>query len=356
MATFPLIKGTKIRFTKVNSCGLPIAGPANMLVTSGFASVSVTPVMKDRQELEQVNAEGKVCVSDTTPATRKYFTIEVELCNVNTGAITMANGWPQVLDFDSIPIGFRDLPDVDGDYGLAIEVWTGGRADDDCPAPTTDAIFANASSGKKHGYLLIAGTEWQMDAIKIGPEVSTVKLTGISIAIPQWAKGPYNVQEIDSDGTPGRLIDPMNDKSHYSLFRTGVTPPDSTPGDGPCELAIADIFTDPDFYFGGPAGEPAADIAPPQPICGGVTYHVEVDGTGNFSLKVGSEETTDLAVAALPAAVQAALEALLAVAPGQVQVTGTAGDYTITLDSSLGVLTAGATAPTGGTVTVTLVP
>ncbi len=48
-----------------------------------------------------------------------------------------------------------------------------------------------------------------------------------------------------------------------------------------------------------------------------------------------------------------AIEALPSVEVGQVQVSGTAGDYTVTLDPSLPVLTADGTGLTGGTVTVT---
>jgi hypothetical protein len=354
MATFPLLKGTRLRATKINSCGRPIAGPANYLVTDGFVSVNVTPVMEDREELTQKNAEGKVCVSDTTPATRKYYNIEVELCNVNTGLITLFNGWPQITNFDDIPIGFRDLPNVDGDFGVALEVWTGGRSEDDCPAPTTDEILTTPGSGKKHGYLLIGGTEWTLsDGFNIGAQVSTLKLQGISIAMPQWGKGPWNVQELDADGTPGRLLEPLDDESHFSLLRTGVTPPAATPGDQPCELAIATIFTPPNFYYGGPAGAPAADVAPPQPICGGKAYTVVVTGTGNWVASVGTEPTANIPATALPAAVQSAIEALPSVAVGQVQVVGSAGNYTVTLDPSLGALTADGSGLSGGTVTVT---
>lgn len=355
MATYTLIKGTRLRLTKVNSCGKPIAGPANFLVTDGFVRLAITPVMKDRKEIEQENAEGKVCFQDTTPATRKHHNVELEMCNVNTGAITLLNGWPQVLNFADVPIGYEDLPDVDGDFGVMVEVWTAGRSDDDCITPLTDADLADGGSGKKYGYVAIMATEWVLDSgLSISSEVSTMKFTGISKAATGWGRGPYNVMEIDDDGTPGRLLTPMGrEKSHYRSFRTGVVPPEVTPGDQPCELAVATIFTDPDFYYGGPGGAVAADVAPAQPICGGKKYTVVVTGTGNFNLKVGTDPTANIAVTALPAAVLSAIEALPGVAVGQVQVSGTAGNYTVTLAPELPALTAGATVPTGGTATVT---
>lgn len=265
MATFPVVKGTRLRATKINSCGLPIAGPANYLVTDGFVTFNISAVMKDAEELEQQNAEGKVCVTDRTPPVRKYYTIEAELCNVNTGLITLFNGWEQVLDWDDAPVGFRDQETVDTDYGVALEVWTGGKADDDCPIPVLDsAAFGGGGVGKRYGYLLIGGTEFTLGDIEIGAQVSTLTLSGISIAMPQWGRGPWNVQEIDDELTPGRLIEPLNADQHFEMFRTAVAPPAVTPGAEPQALAISSIFTTPDFYFGGPSSAPAADVAPDQ--------------------------------------------------------------------------------------------
>ncbi|URM86117.1 major tail protein [Gordonia phage BiggityBass] len=269
MATFPIVKGTRLRATKINSCGLPIAGPANYLVTDGFVTATVSAVMKDAEELEQTNAEGKVCVSDRTPPERKYYTTEIELCNVNTGLITMFNGWEQVLDWDDVPVGFRDQAEVEGDYGVALEIWTGGKAEDDCPTPANDSIFSAASSGKSYGYLLIGATEFTLGDVEIGAQVSTLTLSGISVAMPQWGRGPWNVAATDAEGTPGRLLTPLNNKSHFTMFRTPVAPPAITPGANPCPLAISTVFAAPNYYFGGPANEPAADIAPAQAACVG---------------------------------------------------------------------------------------
>ena len=54
MAQFPVVKGVRARFTKINSCGRPIAGPANRLVTSGFVSVNLSPVMKDAEAVVEL--------------------------------------------------------------------------------------------------------------------------------------------------------------------------------------------------------------------------------------------------------------------------------------------------------------
>lgn len=265
MATFPIVKGVRLRATKINSCGLPIAGSANYIVTDGYVSAKLTAVMNEAKELEQLNAEGKVCVQDRTPPERKHYKVELELCNVNTGLISMFSGWEQILDYSGKSIGFHDQTEVDADYGVALEIWTGGRADDDCPVPDNDKIFTTASgSGRQYGYLLIGATEFTVGDISVTSGVSTLMLSGISIAMPQWGRGPYNVAAIDANGTAGRLLHPVNDDSHYTFFRTPIDPPEPTPGHEPQKLEISSLFVPPTYYFGGPNGAPAAPVAPQQ--------------------------------------------------------------------------------------------
>ena len=52
MAVFPVVKGTRLRGTRVNSCGLPQSGPAAYVVTDGFVSFTISPVFQEAEELE----------------------------------------------------------------------------------------------------------------------------------------------------------------------------------------------------------------------------------------------------------------------------------------------------------------
>lgn len=304
-SAFPVVKGTRLRATKINSCGMPIAGPANRIVTKGFVSVNLTKVNKDAQDLEQLNAEGDICVSDRTPPVRKYFTPAIELCDVDPELISLFNGWEQVLDYADAPIGFRDNPEVDVDFGVALEVWTGGRSDDDCPTPSDDSIFSVGGSGKKYGYFLLGGVEWELGNIEIRAQVATFTLTGRTIAIPHWGRGPYNVAGTDAEGTPGRLLVPVGQKEHLTVFRTPVAPPEPT--DGAVPLATSALFTAPNYYYGGPANAPAADVAPEQ--AGGSSNSVTFTGAtaGTGTLLVDGRETAPIDFDATAAEVKTAI-------------------------------------------------
>jgi hypothetical protein len=319
-------------------------------VTRGFVTLNLNKVERAAQDMEQENADGEICVADRSAPQRKWYTPALELCNVNTELITLFNGWEQYLDYNDVPIGFRDQPEVEDKYGVAIEVWTGGRADDDCPTPSLDTIFSNTGSGQKYGYWLFGGTEWSLGDVKIGAMVSTFTLTGKTIAMPHWGKGPYNVSAIDDTGKAGRLLVPVGQKEHLTVFRTPIEPPAET--DGAAPLAISSLFTAPNFYFGGPAGAAPAAVAPEQ-VADGVVYTLKITGTptgGTFTLKVDGSASGTIAYNATAAAVKTVLEDA-GPASADWTVTGTAlptGPVSITVPDGVTLATDSATL-TGGT-------
>jgi len=261
-----VVKGYKLRATKVDSCGLPIEGPANRLVTDGFIRVNLDPNMRDAEEIEQANAAGEICVADRTPPERKWWNTEIQLCRVDPDLYALVASWARVLDYDGKPIGFRDRAKVDTDTGVMFELWTGGDGDDDCPPPEDDSIFSAAASGRQYGYVAFAGTEFVSGPLTVEAAASTFTLTGRTIAPKNWGRGPYNVAAINGSGAAGRLLVPAydpDDDNHIVHFRTPVAPPEVT--DGAVPLDITSTFTPPNYYFGGPGGEPAADVAPDQP-------------------------------------------------------------------------------------------
>lgn len=325
MAVFPIVKGVKTRATKVNNCGRPVSGQGNYVVTDGWVSATISPVFQEAEELEQRNAEGRVCVIDRTPPERKYYNLTYVMCQVNTCMLTLFTSWQQELDWDGNAVGFRDQRRVESDYGVALELWTGGRAANDCPVPTTDDIFSSAGSGRDYGYILTFGTEFVLGDIELGAQVSTFTLTGISFPGPQWGRGLWNVVPIDADGTPGRLLTPIGEDQQLFVQRTSVAPPENTPGTECCPIDISGTFVAPDYYYGGPAGEPAADIAPAQPACFAESQQIAITGSptgGTFTLTFDGQTTSTIAYNANSAAVKTALEALSNVEADSITATG----------------------------------
>lgn len=262
-----MVKASRLRGTKVNNCGLPQSGAANYVVTDGFVTMAISPVFQEAEELEQRNAEGRVCVLDRTPPERKYYNLTLTLCQVNTCLISLFTGWQQELDWDGNAVGFRDQRQVTSDYGVALELWAGGRSASDCPTPEDDSIFEAEGSGRQYGYVLTWGTEWVLGDIELGASVANFTLTGISFPAPHWGMGPWNVVASNASNVARRLMTPIGQDQQLVNFRTPIAPPAITPGAECCPLDIPTTFADPAFYFGGPAAEPAVAIAPAAPVC-----------------------------------------------------------------------------------------
>ena len=359
-----MVKSPRMRATKVNNCGLPQSGAGNYVVTDGYVSATISPVFQEAEELEQRNAEGRQCVLDRTPPERKYYNLTLVLCQVNTCLITLFSSWAQELDWEGNAVGFRDQRRVESDYGVALELWTGGKAAGDCPTPTNDDIFASTGSGRDYGYILTFGTEFVLGDIEIGAQVSTFTLTGISFAGPQWGRGPWNVVPVDANDTAGRLITPVGEDDQLIILRTPIAPPEVTPGSECCPLDITGTFEAPDYYFGGPLGEPAADVAPAQPICGSseVQSVIATGATaGTFTLTFSGQTTAPIDFDAVAADVKTALDALSNLEVGDTVVAGgplPGTAVTVTFGGqyageNVPQMTADSTGLTGGTAVVT---
>lgn len=332
MADFGLVKGVRARMTLVDLCGKPIAGPRSRIVTNGWISANVDPQMREAEDLEQTNAEGRVCVQDRTPPELKWYNVTLELCKVNTCLISLMTGWPLVLDYAGNPVGFDDQKEVPSDRGIALELWSGVGADDSCELPTTDDILAPgaASAALSYGYTLLPVVkELTPGALEFGAQVSTITMTGITASGPRWGLGPYNVVATNGSNLAGRMLTPLTTKSHKRTLLTTVAPPAAT--EDCCGLIL------PSPYY----GETAATIAPAQPACG-LEPSDEVQSSaitgvptgGTYTLEFDGAETSALAYNANAAAIQAALEALPTIGAGNVLVTGT-GPYTITFAGDL---------------------
>ncbi len=356
MAVLPVVKGLRLRATRVDACGMPIVGPRSRLITSGFITANLDPQMRDAEELEQTNAEGRVCVSDRTPPERKWYNASIELCAVNTCLISMFTDWEVVTDWEGNDIGFSDQKSVPFDRGVAIEIWSGVGSEDACEVPTTDDILNGSVGGSSlpYGYTLFVVKEGQLGGIEIGAKVSTFTISAITVNPTRWGRGPYNVMATDANNTPGRMLKPMQKEQHVRMFKTTIAPPEAS--DDCCPLIL------PSPYY----GETAEPIAPAQPACGAEgtseVQTITIGGSptgGTFTMSFRGSTTAPIAHNASAATVQAALQSLPTIGTGNVTVTGSAGGpYTCTFTGDLAELnlppmTASATGLTpSGTVTI----
>lgn len=331
---FGVVRGKRMRVTRVDSCGLPQSGAGASLVTKGFIEVGWQAVMKDAEDKEQLNADGQLCIVDRTPPELKWFTVTMNFCNVNPLLLSFFTANPLVLDAAQNPVGYRSTRSVKVDGGAAVELWAGVGAAD-CDVPTDDSVLTDTSGGTDYAYFLSPLVkEGMLGDITINADVATFTVTALTSNAPRWGRGPYDVV-LDEDGLPTRLLSPILNQEHLHVQSTPVPPPAVT--DGAVELVL------PSPYFGGTA-----------PVTKTATLPGDLTG-GTWTLTYGGQSTAGIAHNATAATVQAAFTALPTVGAGRATVTGSVGGpFTVVMDGSMtGPLTAvGTSLEPSGAITI----
>lgn len=239
----PVVRGKRLRATRVGNCGLPIAGEASSIVTKGFVTVSLTRVMKDAEDIEATNADGQIAVTDRTAPELKWYEFSAEFAAVDPELLSFFTDDAVVLDYAQRPVGFRSSKQVKVNEGAAVEVWTGVGADDCEDTPEDDDAFNEGANANRYGYFLLPWVkEATMGDFEIGAEVMTFTVSGITGVGTKWGRGPHDVIPIDDANTPGRLMTPMGKDQHLHFQSTTIEPPRVSTGARP--------LTIPAPYFG----------------------------------------------------------------------------------------------------------
>lgn len=214
-----VVRGKRIRVTKVGACGEPPAygDPCSYVVTSGFVTATLSAEIEEGEELTQLTADGDLCINDQSPHNFKRWTVELELCDVDPDLVSLLTKVTLETDANGDVVGYRSL-EGKIDQNFAFELWS-GIADQDC------------SDGEEYGYFLLpfvkGGTLGDI-AIENGVTTFTIA-NAFTQKGSQWGVGPYDVVP-DGSGDPAPLAVAIQDDEHHLQRLTTVAPPAVTDG------------------------------------------------------------------------------------------------------------------------------
>lgn len=215
MACFSTVRGTRMRTTLTDECGVPSTGAGDSAVTDGFVSVSFSPENEDRDEILLKNAAGLPCVSATTAPQLKWYNVEIEFCKVDPELFALITGQTLVDDYGSDPVGIS-IGDSVVDTGFALETWT------EIPGQ------ACTTGAQSHGYFLAPWiTEAVFDDFSIENDALTFTISGRTNSQHAWGAGPYDVVPSDAGNTPAPLLTPLDPSIHLHMQLTTIDPPAS---------------------------------------------------------------------------------------------------------------------------------
>lgn len=220
-----MVRGKRIRVTRLNSCGTPpdYGEACAFVVSKGFVTVTMSPQNEEGAELTQLTADGELCVNSQSKHNFKRWQLSIELCEVDPELVSLLTRVTLETDADGDVVGFRS---VEGkiDEEFAFELWS-GVGEQDCV------------NGEEYGYLLfpwVAGGVFEDLTIENGVATTTIS-NSFTQAGGAWGVGPYDVVP-DAVGDPVALGTAIQAGEHHVQRLTTIAPPAAVTG---CQPAAA---------------------------------------------------------------------------------------------------------------------
>jgi hypothetical protein len=270
-----LVKGRRIRVTKLDGCGRPIFGECSQAVSKGFISVAFTANTLDTDEINVTNAAGERCVYEPAETSLTGYTLEIQFCEVDPELFALVTGQPVTYDasgdngngFDS------DAQTSLTAGGVALELWAG--------AANTDACATEGSQGA-FGYLLVPFLKGGIVGdFTVENGAVTFTLTGASTRDGNaWGVGPSTDIMLDDSVTPvpGPMTSPVSATTALRTMIVDVAPPTALCGCRP----LMDPSVEPLVSISGVAtGMTVAFTPDPEDIAASVWYDFG-DGTWDY--------------------------------------------------------------------------
>lgn len=222
MTCFKSLQGTRLRATKLDSCGTVQTGAGAFVVTKGFISVELELDQEDGQSIGPTLADGTRCFYEQTSPLLNGVKIDIEFCEVDPELFNLLTGAPLVTDESGEPIGFTTDDQAYASADVAIELWT-NLATGSCPA--------TPNTRRRWGYYL---APWVINGVvgkpKIENDAATFMLSGgMTKTGNDWGLGPYYIQR-DSAGDPARQFVPLSTSAHDLTMIVNLDPPDNACG------------------------------------------------------------------------------------------------------------------------------
>lgn len=219
-----LVKGRRIRLTRVNDCGLPVYGEGNQVTSKGFISVAFTANSTESDEISVQNAAGEVCVFEPSETSFTGYGVEISFCEVDVELFALATGQDVYLDSNGEAIGFTINTKIEREGGFALELWAGSPNADVCDDPNAQGSY---------GYLLFPFIKGGIVGdFTIENGAATFTVSGSTTRDGNgWGVGPYPV--LLQGGSPAPLPSALDTADHMLMVVTTVAPPDAACGTRP---------------------------------------------------------------------------------------------------------------------------
>lgn len=119
---FSAIKACRIRLVRLDSCGVPVAGPSSVAVSSGFVSVTATAEIEEGEEFLVKNACGEPCINEKDCDFLKRYNLAISFCKVDPTVLELTTANRALLDDETV-IGVAIGSEIQCEDGWSLELW-----------------------------------------------------------------------------------------------------------------------------------------------------------------------------------------------------------------------------------------
>lgn len=218
---FAQVRGSVIRATRLDSCGVPDPGASAVVVSKRISTVTIDEVTDEGTNVRERNFADELCVVDDAFTQVIGYTADVALCGVDPDLVSLLTGQPVVKNAAGDIVGFDAKTNIDLDsFGFALEVWS--RLAGSACAP---------SGYRKWGYTVfpflkggrLGGFSFENGAVQF--TISGAQTRDGS----GWGVGPFDVDR-DETGLPSPLHTPLDDRLAYRNIVVTLDPPEASCG------------------------------------------------------------------------------------------------------------------------------
>lgn len=217
-----LVKGRRIRVTKLDGCGRPVFGECSQAVSKGFISVAFTANTLETDEVNITNAAGERCIYEPSETSLTGYSLEIQFCEVDPELFSLVTGQPVTFDASGVNVNGFDIDTATSlsAGGFALELWAG--------AANTDACATEGAQGS-FGYLLVPFLKGGIVGdFTVENGGVTFTLTGASTRDGNaWGVGPYADIMLSDDPVPvpGPMTSPVAATTALRTMIVDVAPP-----------------------------------------------------------------------------------------------------------------------------------
>ena len=120
---YSLVKGRRLRVTKLDNCYRPVFGEFSQATSKGFITVGLTAQTTDSDEVNVTTADGEKCIFEPAETSLTGYGVEVTFCQVDPELFNLITGQEVYIVNDEV-VGFTVGTDITP-APFAFEMWAG---------------------------------------------------------------------------------------------------------------------------------------------------------------------------------------------------------------------------------------